>query len=257
MTYQTLKIDFPEASIAVVAFHRPQAANALNTQMATELKAFFSHVGKVRAVILTGQGRHFCAGADLKERQGMDEAAWQAQHHAFEEALYAIMHCDIPVIAAVNGAAFGGGLELALACDFIYAVGTARFAFTEVTLGIIPGLGGTQHLSRTVGMARAKELILCGAAFSAEEAFGWGMVGKLCMPETLQGDAIACAKIISANAPLAVKAAKQAINQGFNLPIAKALQCELSHYETLLATHDRHEGIDAFNEKRKPVFTGE
>ncbi len=164
--------------------NRPDAANALNAGMALELKDFFLSYQKYRAIILTGEGKHFCAGADLKERKDMDEAAWHAQHHAFEAALFAILHCPVPVIAAVNGAAMGGGLELALACDFIYAAETARFALTEVTLGIMPGMGGTQSLPRRVGVARAKELIFTGKPFSAAEAYAWGMVNKLCPPDS-------------------------------------------------------------------------
>jgi len=252
LTLQTIN-----GNIAIAALNRPDAANALNTQMALDLKAFFTSATKYRAIILTGNGKTFCAGADLKERKGMNESQWQAQHHTFEEALHALMNCEIPVIAAVNGSAFGGGLELALACDFIYAADTARFAFTEVTLGIMPGLGGTQTLPRAIGMAHAKELILTGKPFSAEEAFQWGMVNKLCSAAALQNDSLACATSIAANAPLSVKAAKAASNQGATLPIAEALQCELKHYNTLLTSRDRHEGINAFNEKRKAVFTGE
>src|SRR5687767_9494138 len=127
--YKTLVIRTIDGNITLAAFNRPESANALNTDMALEIKTFFSGLtnNACRVVILTGQGRHFCAGADLKERKGMNEAQWQAQHHAFEEALRAIMGCPLPVIAAVNGSAFGGGLELALACDFIYASENARF----------------------------------------------------------------------------------------------------------------------------------
>jgi len=257
MAYQTLKIDVVDSDIAVAALNRPEAAGALNTQMAQELADFFKQSQHYRAIILTGQGKHFCAGADLKERKNMDEAAWQAQHHAFEEALLAILNCGVPVIAAVNGAAFGGGLELALAADFIYAAETARFALTETTLGIMPGLGGTQNLPRRVGLARAKELIFTGKPFSAAEAYEWGVVNKICPADSLLDEAISVARIISANAPLAVKATKRAINQGIVLPLQEALALELSYYETLLPTKDRHEGINAFNEKRKPRFTGE
>ncbi|MDE3060089.1 MAG: enoyl-CoA hydratase/isomerase family protein [Pseudomonadota bacterium] len=255
--YKHLSTRIIDNAIAIAAFNRPDAANALNAQMALEINDLFASLSTgIRAVILTGEGRHFCAGADLKERKGMDEAQWHRQHHAFEEALKAIMACEIPVIAAVNGAAMGGGLELALTCDFIYAAENARFALTETTLGIIPGMGGTQRLPRAVGMARAKELIFSGKSFTAAEALEWGMVNRICPPESLMGKALACAATIAANAPLAVKSAKKSINEGINLTIPQALQCELAHYAPLLPTADRREGIDAFNEKRKPRFTG-
>jgi len=258
-THKTLSVRTIDDNIAIVSFNRPDSANALNTDMAMDIKSFFVALPAdgVRVIILTGQGRHFCAGADLKERKGMNEVQWQAQHYAFEEALHAIMHCSIPVIAAVNGSAFGGGLELALACDFIYAAETARFGLTETTLGIIPGMGGTQTLPRAIGAPLAKELIFLGRAFSASEAHQWRMVNRLCDPASLVEDTIACARTIAANAPLAIQAAKTAMNEGGSLPLSKALYCELTHYNTLLKTKDRHEGINAFNEKRKAAFTGE
>lgn len=256
--YDTLLVSEPAAHIILVTLNRPDAANALNKRMGTELMACFSTLpADCRAVIITGSGKHFCAGADLKERKGMTEAQWHEQHHAFEAALYAILGCSAPVIAAVNGAAFGGGLELALACDFIYASDSARFALTETTLGIIPGMGGTQNLPRAIGLRRSKELLFTGKAFSASEAHSWGMVNTLCSAESLLPDATVCAHTIATNAPLAVRAAKQAAQQGLNLPLPEALKCELTYYNKLLTTNDRHEGINAFNEKRKPAFTGE
>lgn len=255
--FETLTLSTAYDHILVAAFNRPTAANALNQQMALELKDFFTHCSPYRVVLLTGIGKHFCAGADLKERQGMDEAQWHSQHDAFEGALQAILNCPLPVIAAVGGAAMGGGLELALACDFIYAADNALFACTEATLGIMPGLGGTQQLPRAIGQRRAKEFLFSGQHFTAEQAMQWGMVNRVFPPETLLVEAVACAQRIATNAPLSVKAIKRAINQGVSLPLTDALQCELQHYETLLASKDRHEGINAFNEKRKPVFTGE
>ena len=259
MPYQTLILGSPAAFIAEVRLNRPAAANALNRQMGKELtavfKAFAQKNNNTRAVVLTGEGKHFCAGADLKERKGMTKKAWQAQHAAFESALFAILSCPIPVIAAVDGAAMGGGLELALACDFIYASTAARFALPEVSLGIIPGMGGTQTLPRAVGIRQAKEKLFSARPFSAEEAFRLGLVNRLCLPKTLTQESMEMATIIAANAPLSVRAAKKAVQEGMGLPLRKALACELLHYELLLDTKDRKEGIAAFNEKRKPVFT--
>jgi enoyl-CoA hydratase/carnithine racemase len=165
MTEPTVKIQIDDAGVAVVTLFRPEFANALNSQMALELKDIFYNLPQnVRLVILTGAGeRAFCAGADLKERQNINIEAWQIQHSQFRFALQTILDCHVPVIAAINGAAYGGGLEIALACDFIYAADTAKFALPEVTLGIMPGMGGTQHLPAALGLRRAKELLYTGS----------------------------------------------------------------------------------------------
>jgi enoyl-CoA hydratase/carnithine racemase len=160
------------------------------------------------------------------------------------------------VIAAVNGAAFAGGLELALACDFIYAATGARFALTETTLGIMPGASGTQTLPRAAGARRAKEIILAGKPFTAEQAHDWGIVNRLCDPAALMDETLDTARAIAANAPLAVRQARQSIDGGAALPLDKAMLHEIECYEKLIATADRREGISAFNQKRKPRFTG-
>ena len=256
-SFSTIAISSPAPHVTLLTLSRPSSANALSRQMGEEMTQFFKTLAKdIRVVIITGEGKHFCAGADLKERKGMTNEQWHDQHHAFEAALHALLACPVPVIAAVNGAAFGGGLEIALACDFIYASTSARFALSETTLGIIPGMGGTQHLPRAIGTRRASELIFLGQVFSAQEAEGFGMVNKTCEPEVLINDVIAIACRIAANAPMAIRAAKKAIYGGIHLPIKDALSCELTQYQTLLDTTDRHEGINAFNEKRKPYFTG-
>jgi enoyl-CoA hydratase/carnithine racemase len=247
----------PAAHVLLVTLNRPEAANALSQKMGEEIaQCFASLPADTRAVIITGSGKHFCAGADLKERKGMSNEQWHTQHAAFEAALHALLDCPVPVIAAVNGAAYGGGLELALACDFVYASANARFALTETTLGIIPGMGGTQHLPRAAGLRRAKELIFTGTAFGAEDALRYGVANRVCNPESLKADALQTACCIAANAPLAIRAAKRAMRHGIEMPICEALACELTQYETLLGTKDRQEGINAFNEKRKPSFTG-
>lgn len=258
-THNTLSMKALEGEVALVQLNRPEAANALNTDLAMDLHHAFTELAEseFRAVVLAGAGRNFCAGADLKERRGMTEAQWQRQHDALEEAQRAVLHCPVPVIAAVHGAAYGGGLELALACDFIYAAQTARFALTETTLGIMPGMGGTQLLPRAIGAGLARELIYLGKAFSAAEAHHWGMVNQLLPEAELLDTAIACAVNIARNAPLAVRASKNAIREGLDAPLHEALQIELTYYNSLLASKDRQEGINAFNEKRKPAFTGE
>ena len=177
--FETIVLSRPDDHILVVTLNRPDVANALNTRMGLDLVELFEALSldleNLRAVIVTGQGdKAFCAGGDLKERNGMSDESWQAQHVIFERMVRAIMGCPIPVLAAVNGAAYGGGCEIAAASDFIYAARNARFALTEVTLGIMPGSGGTQNLARAVGERRAKELILSGLPFTAEQAEGGG-----------------------------------------------------------------------------------
>ena len=209
-------------------------------------------------MVLTGAGdKAFCAGGDLKERHGMTDEQWLAQHAIFERMTLALMDCPIPVIAAVNGAAFGGGCELALTCDFAYASTSARFALTEITLGIMPGAGGTQFLPRAVGSRRAKEIILTGKPFSAQEALDWGVVNKLCAPEKLMEETLATAQTICDNAPISVRQAKRSMHFGMQMDIRSALFFEIDAYNKMVSTEDRHEGVRAFNEKRKPKFKGQ
>jgi enoyl-CoA hydratase/carnithine racemase len=259
--FETLQIAPVEGHVLQVLLDRPAAANALNTQMGRDLLAVFAGLaeepGEARCVVLSGTGeRAFCAGGDLNERNGMTDAQWQAQHLVFERMVRAVIDCPLPVIAAVNGAAYGGGLEIALGCDFIYAARTARFALTEVTLGIMPGCGGTQNLPRAVGERRAKELILTGGAFSAEEAMAFGLVNRVCEPDRLLGEAIETARRIARNGPLSVRQAKHAIHHGLELSLANGMLFEIEAYNRLIPTDDRREGIAAFNEKRAAGFTG-
>jgi enoyl-CoA hydratase/carnithine racemase len=254
MGFHTLTLSHPRPALLLVTLARPQAANALNTQMAQELSACFGAIaGDIRAAILTGEGPGaFCAGADLKERLGMMPDQWETQHAALRAARDSLLYSPFPVIAAVNGAAYGGGLELALACDFIYAADHARFALSEATLGIMPGLGGTQLLPRAIGERRARELTLTGRPFSAQEALDWGMVNTLCPAEVLLDTALDTAEAIAASAPLSVRAIRRAIQPA----LAEGLAREREAYRSLIPTRDREEGIDAFNAKRKPQFTG-
>ncbi len=251
---------WPEPAILTVTLNRPSLANAFNTAMAERLVSIFegeARASETRCVILTGAGdRAFCAGADLKERNGMAEVDWRTQHVLFERMAYAIMDCPTPVIAAVNGAAYAGGFELALAADFAYAVPQARFALTEVTLGLIPGIGGTQNLPRAVGLRKAKEILLTGQPISAAKAYEIGVVNRLCPPEALMPDALDTARRIAEAAPLAVRAALQAMEDGADRPLPDARDREVAIYNTLIDTEDRKEGVAAFNEKRKPIFKG-
>lgn len=260
-SFQTLRAETVEPGLLLVTLDRPQAANALDTAMMRDLEALWSGIiarpEETRCIVLTGAGeRVFCAGADLKERHGMSDADWLAQHQILERAYFRLLECPVPILAALNGAAFGGGLELALACDFAYAVRGVRFALPEVTLGIMPGAGGTQLLPRAVGERRAKEIILTGRPFTAEEALEWGIVNRLCERDTLLPEALAAARAIAANAPLAVRQAKRSIQRGVQLDLTSALHFEIEAYNRLVPSEDRREGIAAFNEKRRPAFRG-
>ena len=260
-TYETLALSRPDEHVLLVTLNRPTAANAFNTLMGREVLALFAGLAAepdcCRAMVMTGAGeRAFCAGGDLKERNGMTDEQWQAQHLVYEQMIRAVIDCPMPTIAAVNGAAFAGGLEIALGCDFIYAVRGARFALTEVTLGIMPGAGGTQTLPRAVGERRAKEIILTGKPFTADQAFDWGMVNRLCEPGATLNEAIETAKIIAGNAPLSVRQAKKSIHCGLGMSLRDGMDFEVEVYNRTVPTEDRREGISAFNEKRKPAFKG-
>lgn len=259
--FETLQIRLTDSGIAVITMNRPALRNAMNTQMMQDLRDCFAQLyvepGPARCLILTGAGdKAFCAGADLKERDGMDAAQWRAQHAIIEQAIKAIMACPLPLIAAVNGAAIGGGCELALACDFIYASDAARFALTEVTLGIIPGAMGTQNLPTAVGLRRARELVLTGEVFTAEKAQHWGMVNRLLPSDQLMDAAMAAAERIAANAPIAVRQAGKALDRSADLDRCAGYAFELEAYGATITSQDRQEGIRAFKEKRKARFTG-
>ena len=261
MNYQTLALEARQAHVLLVTLNRPKALNALNTQMGRELHELWTRLtaepAEVRCVVLTGSGeRAFCAGADLKERDGMAHGDWQAQHELFERGFMALMEFPLPVIAAVNGHAFGGGLEMALCCDFIYASRAARFALPEVRLGIMPGGGGTQNLARAAGERRAKELILSGRQFTAAEGVDWGIFNRACEAGSALNEALETAKAIAENAPLSVRQAKKSIRYGLQTDLLTGYRFEIEAYNRLVDTEDRREGVRAFNEKRKPVFSG-
>ena len=258
--YAALRVQETPNGVLLATLDRPEVANAFDTRTALDVCRFFEHLEaeeRYRCVVITGAGdKAFCAGADLKERNSLSDEQWHAQHLTFERMFRAVRDCPIPVIAAVNGAAYAGGLELVLHCDFAYASSTARFALTEVSLGIMPGGGGTQTLPRVVGERRAKELILAARPFSAEEALAWGLVNRLCEPQKVVQEALQVAERMSSLAPLAVRQAKQAIRQGLHRDLASAMQLEIAAYNRLVGTDDRREGMRAFNEKRTPKFRG-
>ena len=259
--YETLRLDRPQEGVLRVVLNRPGVANAFNTAMATDLMTFFEAVAlapdMARVIVVTGAGeRAFCAGGDLKERDGMSDAAWAAQHLIFERMVRAIIGCPVPTIAAVNGAAFAGGCELAAAMDMIYAAEHAVFAQTEVRIGIIPGAGGTQTVARAIGTRRAKEMILSARRVSAAEAEAWGLVNRVVPGDALMGEVLTLAGEIAAQAPIAVRQAKLAIGRGEGMSLSDGLALEIEAYNRTFPTEDRREGVRAFNEKRAPVFRG-
>jgi len=212
----------------------------------------------VRVVVITGRGdKAFCAGADLKERQGMSENDVRAQLELYRSELGCVARLAKPVVAAINGVALGGGLELALTCDLRVAAAHATLGLPETTLGIIPGAGGTQRLSRVVGEGRAKEMILLGRSISASQALAWGLVNHVA-PENSDviDEALAFAQPIAEGAPLAQAAALEAIDRALDLPLDVGIELERVAYDKVLVSSDRQEALAAFAEKRKPRFSG-
>ena len=260
--FQTVSLAINAERIGVITLNRPEVRNAMNTQMMTDLRdcfqQFYIDPNVAFCLIVTGAGdQAFCSGGDLKERKGMSDETWRQQHAIVEQMVRNMHDCPIPVIAAVNGAAYAGGMEIALACDFVYAAEHARFALTEVTLGIIPGAAGTQNLPRAVGVRRAKEIILTGTPFGAAEALAWGMVNKVVPGPKLMDEVMATARKIAANAPVSARQAKKALDKATELDRASGYAFEIEAYNRTVVTQDRQEGINAFNEKRKPVYKGQ
>jgi methylglutaconyl-CoA hydratase len=235
--------------------------NAISMALLRELNALLDRAvasAGLRCVVLTGAGdRAFCAGADLRERAGMNADEVHAFHGLLRRALDGIEAAPQVFVAALNGVALGGGLELALACDLRMAADSAEMGLPEVSLGIIPGGGGTQRLPRLVGLARAKDLILTGRRIGAAEALAMGLVTHLAPPGLLMVEAMALAERIARNAPISLRQAKRAADAGFDLPLEEALALEHRLYQECLGSRDRQEALRAFAEKRSPVFTGE
>ena len=260
-TWDTLQLQTPTEGVLQVTLNRPDVGNAINTRMGQELLDLWLRLTDdaqgLRAVVLTGAGdKIFCAGGDLKERNGMTRAQWTHQHEIFERQYWALMDLPLPVIGAINGHAYGGGLELALCCDFLYASNQARFALPEVMLGIMPGMGGTQNLPRALGERRAKELMLTGRPFSAQQALDWGLVNQTVAPEQLLIEVLQTAQTMARNAPLSVKQIKKSVRYGGQMELRTAYRFEVEAYNQLVDTQDRREGVLAFNEKRAPQFKG-
>ena len=249
-----------EEGIATITFNRPKALNALNANLLKELTAALDAVAGdegIRVLVLTGAGQKaFVAGADITELATFNPLQAKLFGRQGQGTIGKLQALDIPVIAAVNGYALGGGSELALACDFIYASENAMFGLPEISLGIIPGFGGTQRLPRLVGINKAKEMIFTGKMVPAAEAAEIGLVNKVCAPEVLMEEVLKTAKAIAAKGKVALRAAKQAINNGINADLTTGCGIELDAFALCMASEDAREGTAAFLEKRKPVFKG-
>lgn len=258
MAFQHLTID-TRGGIALITLNRPSALNALNRALIAELDAVFDQVAAdpgVRVVVLTGAGdKAFVAGADISELAGFDCLQARAFAAEGQGMMAKIAELPVPVIAAVNGFALGGGCELALACDFIYASDTASFGLPEETLGLIPGFGGTQRLARRVGDAMALELILTARRLRADEARALGLVNRVVPSNRLMDETVEMAGKIAAMAPTAVALAKTAVRKGMEVDLTAGCHMEKEAFSLCFASADAREGTAAFLEKRKPAFS--
>lgn len=249
-----------EGGIATISINRPDVLNAMSAELLTELimaVAEFELDDEVGVVILTGVGKAFVAGADIAEMVDMGPRDAQLFAELGASLGQAIEESAMPYIAAVNGFALGGGCELALACDFIYSSTKAKFGQPEVLLGVIPGFGGTQRLSRRVGVAKAKELIFTGEVIRAEEAARIGLVDSLSEPDDLMDKARSTAAAILKNGPLAVAEAKRVIHMGLSMSLEQGNRLEQLAFASLFGSEDQREGMAAFLAKRPPEFTGQ
>ncbi|WP_424474946.1 enoyl-CoA hydratase [Oceanobacillus kimchii] len=255
-----LNYEIVEKYTGIITLQRPSAANALSQNLLNEFNQLLDDIEQnkmIRCVIVTGAGtKTFCAGADLKERKGMsDDQVIQAVKR-IGETINRIEKLQIPVIAAINGVALGGGLELALACDIRIAAENTKLGLTETSLAIIPGAGGTQRLPRTIGVGHAKRLIYSAVPITTEEALRLHLIERSVNEDKLIDEALQLAKRISSNGPLAVQLAKNAINNGLDTTLEKGLEMEHLSYQKVIPTQDRLEGLQAFAEKRKPDYQG-
>jgi len=262
MNFELLQVQI-EGVVAVVTINRPEALNALNAIVLSSLRKVLEWIEKdpqaapIKAVILTGSGaKAFVAGADIKEFESMNAQAGEEFARHGQRLFTAIEELRVPVIAAVNGFALGGGLELALACDFIYASENAKFALPECSLGIMPGFGGTVRLPRRIGPGRAREMTFTGGMIAADEAMRIGLVNRVVTQVELLKSALETANLIASRAPLGICKIKKSIHQGASLSEEHANEFEAKLFGELFASQDKNEGVRAFVEKRKASFQG-
>lgn len=259
MSYETIIYEVEE-NIAIIRFNRPQVLNAINRTVVEELRDAVENVTadkSIRVLILTGAGdRAFISGADIALMRDFTPLEGRAFSNEGKEVFFQLEALPIPVIACVNGFALGGGLEVAMACDFIYAADSARFGQPEINLGIIPGFGGTQRLARFVGTSMAKELCMTGVLISAEEAKNIGLVNKVFPKESLWEETMKVAKLLASKGRVSLKAVKDSIEMGYNRDLRSGCFMESDAYALCLTSEDAKQGMEAFLEKRKPEFKG-
>jgi len=257
---QLVRFELLDGCIGLITLSRPEAANAMSVQLLQELSTTLDNINgdpAVRVVLLTGAGeKAFCAGADLKERKGMSDRQVKQIVQLIGATVAKVEALAQPVIAVLNGVAFGGGLELALACDLRLVAAHAKIGLTETSLGIIPGAGGTQRLPRLIGIGKAKELIYTARRLNAEEARSYGIVEYVHEGHEVLEKAQQLALEMAKNAPLSLVQAKIAMNQGVEVDLATGLKIESLAYNALIPTEDRLEGLLAFQEKRTPQYSG-
>lgn len=254
MTFETLLLE-TRGRVAIITLNRPQALNALNSTVLLEMRQLLGELQAddgIGAVVLTGSEKAFAAGADIKEMQSLDFVdAYRADLFSGWDDVAGFRK---PMIAAVSGFALGGGCELAMMCDFIIAAKTAKFGQPEITLGVIPGMGGTQRLTRAVGKAKAMDLCLTGRLMDAHEAESAGLVARVVDQERLLEEAVAVAEKIAGFSQTAVGMIKETVSRAFEQTLSEGLRFERRLFHSLFATEDQKEGMAAFTEKRKPVF---
>jgi enoyl-CoA hydratase len=259
MAYENIMYGVTEG-IATITFNRPKALNAINGALLAEFSRALDEVAAdedIRVLILTGAGdKSFVAGADINELATFDSLKAKAFTRKGHDIISKLQQLPIAVIAAVNGFALGGGTEIAIACDFIYASDNARFGQPEINLGVVPGFGGTQRLPRLIGTNMAKELIFTGKMISAPEALQVGLVNKVVAQGDLMEEVMKTAGIIASKGKVSLREAKQAVNRGMNVDLAQGCAIEIDAFALCYASPDAKEGTSAFLEKRKPAFKG-
>lgn len=257
-SYEFIKVETAGTNnrVGLVQLNRPKALNALNGALMSELVLAISELDNnpsIGAIVITGSEKAFAAGADIKEMQNRTMAENYTQH--FLGSWENIAKMKKPLIAAVNGYALGGGCEVALMCDIIYAGERAKFGQPEITIGTIPGGGGTQRLTKAIGKSRAMEMNLTGVPISAQEAASYGLVSKVFPPDQLVSEAVKTADKIASHSKIIVQMCKEATNAAYELSLAEGLRMEKRMFHTTFATNDRKEGMSAFVEKRAPNWT--
>ncbi len=259
MSYENIVFSVKDG-IGEITFNRPKALNAINSALLDEFSHALDNVAAdetIKVLILTGAGeKAFVAGADITELATFDSLKSRVFAEKGQSIINKLQDLPIPVITAANGFALGGGSEIALASDFIYAASNAKFGFPEINLGLIPGFGGTQRTPRLVGMNMAKEMIFTGKMISAEEALRIGMVNRICPPDSLMEEVYKTARLIASKGRVSLRAAKKAINTGTNVDLAAGCEIEINEFALCFSSEDAKEGTSAFLEKRKAEFKG-